>query len=408
MKWLQSNLIVISANTSWYIFNFRLRMIRELINQGFEVAVVAPEDEYLSRLVQEGCRILPINLLSKSINPLVEIKAIYQYVRIYSLLRPAAVLHFTPKPNIYGSLVAKMLGIPYINNIGGLGTAFAGNGWLCSMARVMYRFSQRSAVKIFFQNKDDLDMFIRCGMARPEQAELLPGSGVDLEKFNPELGDSGVHGKLTCRQSNDNSNQPLHEGQEYLFQAPEDNVVFLLIARLIWDKGIGEYAEAARAIKAKYPDVEFMLLGFVDDNNPGAVPEKRIREWEAEGILKWVGRQEDVRLFIARTDCVVLPSYYREGTPRSLLEAASMGKPLIAADSVGTREPVENGINGFLCRPMDAMDLAAKMQLIIDMGPEKRLAMGIRGRKKMEKEYDENIVIKKYIEDIKAVLVNHR
>jgi glycosyltransferase involved in cell wall biosynthesis len=180
-------------------------------------------------------------------------------------------------------------------------------------------------------------------------------------------------------------------------------VQFLLIARLIWDKGVGEYAEAARSLKTKYPNTEFTLLGFVDWNNPSAVPEDTIHSWEREGILRWVGSQDDVRPFLSEADCVVLPSYYREGTPRTLLEAAAMAKPLIAADSIGTREPVDDGETGFLCRPRDAHDLAEKMERIINMGHESREQMGWRGREKMIREYDENIVLEKYLKAIQEI-----
>jgi glycosyltransferase involved in cell wall biosynthesis len=241
----------------------------------------------------------------------------------------------------------------------------------------MYKVSQSRAARIFFQNKDDLEQFTSKGLVPKGATELLPGSGVNTEKFAPLIRNrrSEVGG---C-------------------------VRFLLIARLIWDKGIGEYAEAARIIKAKYPNTEFMLLGFVDWNNPAAVPEDTIHGWQEEGILRWVGSQDDVRCFISQADCVVLPSYYREGTPRTLLEAAAMAKPLIAANSIGTREPVEDGETGFLCRPRDAEDLAHKMERIINMGRKSREQMGWLGREKMIREYDENIVIEKYLKAIREI-----
>jgi len=383
-------LVVISANTSWYIHTFRLRLIRTLLQQGFHVALVAPWDEYAPRLEEEGCRVLSLRLQSKSTNPLTEIRTLYHYFRLYFSLRPAVALHFTPKPNIYGSLAARLLGIPCINNIAGLGTAFIRKGWLSTVSRGLYRISQKHPRKVFFQNKDDMQVFLDSALVRRDGVELLPGSGVDLQKFSPR---------------SDVRNQG--SGDRARGSDGGDGVRFLLIARLIWDKGIGEYADAAGMIKARYPEAEFLLLGFVDHGNPGAVPEERILGWEKEGILTWVGRREDVRPFIAEADCVVLPSY-REGTPRTLLEAAAMARPLIAADSIGTREPVEDGINGYLCCPGDAQDLAEKMERIINMGRESREQMGWQGREKMIREYDENIVIEKYLRAIRGALKDHK
>ncbi len=409
-----------------------MHLIRALLDQGHKVSIVAPRDEYTIRLEQAGCTFTPIRINNQGTNPVTETLTVWSYLRIYSRLKPEIILHFTPKPNIYGSMAAGMLKIPCINNISGLGTAFIREGLLGRVVRILYRLSQRSADKVFFQNKDDLDMFVASGLVKAHKAGLLPGSGVDVEKFNlrlrdlgiqrlrdwgieglgdlgiEELRDSGIEEGRCCNQSSIDIYQPSNEGQDFQYGPRESNpgtgVVFLLIARLIWDKGIREYAEAARIIKTGYPEAEFRLLGFVDENNPGAVPEETIREWEEEGILKWLGRQDDVRPYIAAADCVVLPSYYREGTPRTLLEAAAMGKPLIAADTVGTREPVQDGVTGYLCRPRDAGDLAGQMERMINIGHEKRLEMGQRGREKMEREYDENIVINKYMQVIQEIL----
>jgi glycosyltransferase involved in cell wall biosynthesis len=369
--------IILSANTSWYIHNFRLSLINHLQEEGFIVCIVASEDEYSNFLEKYGCRFIPITLDNKGTNPLRDSQTIFAYRSIYSSLQPSVALHFTPKPNIYGSLAARTLGILCINNIAGLGNAFIKNGLLSRIVRQMYKVSQSRAARVFFQNREDLEHFTSKRLVPKQTTELLPGSGVDTEKFAPLTKD------------------PRSE--------VEGQVRFLLIARLIWDKGVGEYAEAARSLKAKYPNTEFTLLGFVDWNNPAAVPEGTIHGWEEEGILHWVGRQDDVRCFISQADCVVLPSYYREGTPRTLLEAAAMAKPLIAADSIGTREPVDDGETGFLCRPRDAHDLAEKMERIINMGRESREQMGWRGREKMIREYDENIVIEKYLKAIREI-----
>jgi glycosyltransferase involved in cell wall biosynthesis len=313
-------------------------------------------------------------LNNKSVNPLNELITIYRYYKIYKQIKPALILHYTPKPNIYGSIAALILKIPCINNIAGLGTAFTGAGLLSVVVKRMYKFSQKAVEKVFFQNKDDLKMFTEKKIVPAQKAVLLPGSGIELDKY------------------------PVRIKQE------ESTFRFLLIARFIWEKGIKEYVKAAESVKRSYPHVECVLLGYVDYNNPRGIPERYIHKWHNSGTVRWVGKQDDVRPYIADADCVVLPSYYREGTPRSLLEAASMGKPIIAADSIGTKEPVENGKNGLLCRPRDPYDLADKMQYMVEMETTKRIEMGMYGRLKMEREYDIRFVIDQYMESIDFII----
>ena len=362
--------IIISANTSWYVYNFRLSLINELQKNGHFISVVAPYDEYSDRLKEAGCFYSPIALDNKGTNPLRELKTFLDYRFAYSRIHQAIILHFTPKPNIFGTLAANSLGIPCVNNIAGLGTAFNQSGILSRVVRFLYRFSQRHSYRVFFQNPDDLSFFIQSGLVNRNQTDLLPGSGVDLEKFAPRE------------------------------KSSSDGVCFLLVARLIWAKGVGEFVEAARLVKQNHPSASFKLLGFIDKNNPGAVSEKSIRDWETEGLLSWLGKTDDVRPYIAESDCVVLPSYYREGTPKSLLEAASMAKPLITTDASGCREVVDDGINGFLCKSRDYRDLADKMVRMIELGPEARKEMGRRGREKMVRKYNEKIIFSKYLQVI--------
>ncbi len=388
-------LVVVAANTAWYAYSFQSAVLKMLLEEGYAVAVAAPEDEYAAQIVALGCRFVPIRLNSKSTNPLTELKTLAGFFLLYRRLRPAAVLHYTPKPNIYGALAARALGIPTVSNIAGLGNAFVKTGLLSRVVKLLYRASQRAVIRVFFQNSDDMRMFIDTGICRPEQAGLLPGSGVDLERFAPP---EDTPAGTTARAHRPTEGRPTGRAG-----APQP-VRFVLIARLLWDKGVGEFAEAAALVRARYPQAEFQLVGFVDHNNPSAVPEEMLRRKQAEGVLEWVGRQDDVRPFIAEADCVVLPSYYREGTPRSLLEAAAMARPLIAADSIGCREPVEDGVTGLLCRPRDAADLAEKMTQIIELGAEQRAAMGRRGREKMRREYDVRIVTGRYRDTLRAAL----
>jgi glycosyltransferase involved in cell wall biosynthesis len=233
--------------------------------------------------------------------------------------------------------------------------------------------SQRSAAHVFVQNRDDSDFVVNQGWVKPARVSILPGSGVDLDEF-PFI--------------------PMGESR---------SVCFLLIARMVGEKGIMEFAEAARKLRRWIPEARFQLVGPSDPGNRYSIPANTIRGWEAEGILQWLGPVEDVRPLVAASDCVVLPSY-REGTPRTLLEAAAMGRPIIAADTIGTREPVEDGVNGFLCRPRDPDDLAVKMRAVATMSAEDRAAMGRRGRGMMERKYDVRFVVNEYLEVIERVL----
>jgi len=368
--------ITISSNTSWYIHNFRLSLIKNIQGKGIDVCVIAPEDDYSEKLRNENCRFISIDIDSKGTNPIRETRVIRDYREIYALIKPVLALHYTPKPNIYGSFAAQSLNIPFINNIAGLGTAFIKGGLLSKIVSYLYRLSQSRAVLVFFQNPDDLNLFVTSRLVHRDRVALLPGSGVDVHKFKPFQNPVTENSALTC---------------------------FLLIARLIWDKGVGEFYGAAKIIKKKYPEAQFKLLGFVDHNNPSAISEAEIRSWEKEGVISWLGRTDDVRHYISEATCVVLPSY-REGTPKSLLEAASMAKPLITTDCIGCRQTVDDGENGFLCQPRSAEDLAVKMEKILLMPADEIAIMGQKGRDKMIREFDEKIVIDAYMEAISKII----
>jgi glycosyltransferase involved in cell wall biosynthesis len=371
--------IVLAYNTSWYVWNFRMPLIAALRGRGCELIVLAPRDEYTDRIVASGVAHRDIKLAAKGRNPLRELATIGAFARAYRQLKPDLVLQYTIKPNIYGSIAARCLGIPAINNVTGLGQAFERRGALQAAVRLLYRFAFRKVDKLFFQNPDDLGLFVRGGLAARERCGLLPGSGVDLERFRP-------------------ASLPAVGGRA------EGPCTFLFVGRLLEAKGVGVLLEAAALVKAKRPDAVVRLLGKRDDADPGAVDPRALDAAIAAGLVEHAGMSDDVRPQLAACDCVVLPSYYREGTPRSLLEAAAMGKPLVAADTVGTREPVVDGKNGFLCRPKDPADLAAKMLAMIDASPERRRAMGAASRALAETRFDEKIVLKAYVETVERIL----
>lgn len=369
------NVIAISANTSWYIYNFRINTIRALLNEGYSVVAIAPRDDYSHELEELGAKFAHVDIDQGGTNPYKDLRTLLSFFRVLSENKVELVLNFTPKNNIYCTIAAAVSKTRVINNIAGLGVLFINENLTSKIARFLYKFSQKFADKIFFQNEEDREIFLSSKMARIEITDRLPGSGVDLSRF-------------------------------ILTPAPNDGVVrFLVIARMLYDKGIGHYVEAARNLKKKYGHrVEFRLLGFLDVSNPSAVSKVEMQAWVDEGIVSYLGVSDKVEEEIAQIDCMVLPSFYREGVPKSLLESGAMGKPMVTTDNVGCRETVDDGVNGFLCAPRDTASLVNALEKIISMDHQQRLEMGRKSREKIEREFDETIVINKYLEAVKQVL----
>lgn len=363
-------IIAITSNTSWYLFNFRRNTIRALLDNGYTVLAIAPEDNYSKKLIALGCKFIHVPIDQGGTNPLRDLQTFFCFLKNYYFHKPDVVLNFTPKNNIYSTLAAWVRGVPCINNIAGLGFLFINEGMSSKIARWLYKITQSKAKKIFFQNEEDRQLFILNKLAPEYLTDRIPGSGVDMERFveSPAIDDGKVK--------------------------------FILIARMLYDKGVKEFVEAARLIKQKHSNADFFLLGFLDVNNPSAVSKQTMNEWVSEGIVQYLGVSDNVEFEIAKVDCVVLPSTYREGVPKSLLEAGAMGKPIITTNSIGCRDVVDDGVNGFLCEPKNVTDLADKMEKLILMSHQERLAMGIKSRLKIEKEFDEKHVISKYLEAI--------
>lgn len=367
------NTILISVNTSWNLINFRKGLIEILKKDGYKVIAIAPLDKYspeVSRLVD---KYEDIRIDNKGKNPFKDIFLLFNYIRIFYFYKPDIFLGYTIKPNIYGSIASHLLGIKVVNNIAGLGITFTENNFLNKLVRFLYRMALSRSSKIFFQNLEDKEIFYKNIINKNIETDVLPGSGVNLNHFQKA-------------------------------QMPKNkNFKFLLISRMLWNKGIGEFVKAARILSKEYKNIEFCLLGFTDIQNPLCINKKTIDEWVAEGVINYLGETDDVREEIREADCVVLPSYYREGTPKSLLEAASMGRPIITTDNVGCRDVVDDNINGFLCEPRNEHDLAEKMKKMINMTSKEIIEMGKHSRKKAENQFDEEIVKYKYIECIRKL-----
>ena len=364
--------IAVVSNTSWNIYNFRLGLIKSLQNEGHEVYTIAPFDDYSKYLVQLGYKFERVSMDSRGANPLKDIALTIELFRIYKNIRPDVILHFTIKPNIYGSFAAQLLKIPVINNVCGLGTVFLKKGLVSQVAKIMYKLSFRYPRRVLFQNYADRELFLSKNLIKESRTGVVPGSGINLEKF---MFDS------------------LSKKKEF---------TFLLISRLIHDKGILEYINAIRKLKERGINAKFQLLGPIDEQHKRGIPEKIIKSWIDSNTVDYLGKVEDVREFIRNADCVVLPSY-REGTPRTLLEASSMGRPIIATDVAGCNSVVLNEFSGLLCKVKDSDDLALKMEKMLRLTFEERQEMGRRGRIRTESFYDEKLVIDKYLEEISKI-----
>ena len=369
--------IILVSNTSWSIYNFRLNLMEKLKNKGYKIFFCSPYDEYVEKLKKYGFKYLKLNISRKGLNPIYEIFTIVKLYLIYKRIKPSLTLHYTIKPNIYGTIAARLARINCINTITGLGYVFLKKGLIFFIVLCLYKLTFKYPKRIFFQNKDDLDLFLEYKIIKKDKAVLVNGSGIDINYFHPNF----------CKIDN-----------------KKTNFIFLFIGRLLWDKGIGEFVEASKTVYGKYDNVKILILGSIDKGNPRSISEIDLEYFTKHKYIKYLGNKEDVRPYLCEADCVVLPSYYREGIPRSLLEAMAMAKPIITTNVVGCKEVIEDGKNGYMIQAKDSNNLADAMIKMIEIGEKKRKEMGLYGRKKVEKEFDEELVINKYLKIIEEIL----
>jgi len=320
-----------------------------------------------------GFEVCHIEIDRKGVNVWAEIKLLVGYVRVYKQIAPDLIFHYTIKPNIYGTVAASLLKIPAIAVVTGLGYVFTNRTAISMFVGSLYKLALRLAYKTIFLNNDDLNLFVKKGLVDANKVGVFPGEGVDVEVFKSRRG----HGNI----------------REY---------DFILIARMLWDKGVMEYIEAAAVVKDKYPDIFFGLLGPIDNGNPAAISEERIMGWENDGVVKYLGVTDDVKGVLEKTGCVVLPSY-REGVPRVLLEAASMSVPVVASNVPGCRDVVDDGVTGFLCKVKNVSSLASAMCKIIDLKNEEKIKMGEMSRGNVVRMFSYDVVIESYRDIMKEV-----
>ncbi len=349
-----------------------MNFVKKLLADGFEVHTIAPEDKFTPYLTEAGCIHHNLRMDSRGANFIKDTALIFELYSIYKRVQPDVVLHFTIKPNVYGTLAAALLKIPAINNVCGLGTVFLKKNLVSFVAKSLYRISFRYANKVFFQNEDDLNLFIDKKLVPKQNVGLVPGSGIDLSHFVPT--EFSRNKKFT----------------------------FLLISRLITDKGILEYIDAVKKLKQNGLDARFQLLGALDTKHKRGIQKEKIDQWINAGTIEYLGTTKDVRDFILKADCIVLPSY-REGTPRTLLEAASCSKPIIATNVAGCNQVVTHDFNGLLCKLKDANDLAEKMTTMASFDDQKLSLFGANGRSKMEKEFGDTLVINQYLSALSEI-----
>ncbi len=363
------------ANTAWSMVKFRYSLMQSIVQNDHELFVLAPSDKYVGDIERLGAVFIHLDMDNSGANILSDFILINRLHKIYKEIKPDMIFHYTIKPNIYGSIAANYANIISISIITGLGYTFIHNNLTSKVARKLYKFALGYSHEVWFINQDDKKYFLKCGIVEEKKCLLLPGEGVNTQKFIPQ------------------PNIPENE-----------KFTFILIARLLWDKGVNEYIQAARVLKSSLKDkVVCKLAGFVESKNPQAIDRRQVIKWQKEGIIEFIGATDNVKEFISLADCVVLPSY-REGMSMILMEAGAMKKPIIASDVPGCRELVMDEKSGYLCRPRDHVDLLKKMQKMYETDLDERKRMGERARAHIVENFDEKITISIYLEKMRSIL----
>ena len=359
--------ILYLVTEDWYFCMHRLPLARAMINSGWRVVVAARAKNHADEIRNEGIELVPLNWRRRGFNPLIGAIEIFRITRLYKDVRPDLVHHVAMKPSIYGSVAAWISGsVGVVNNLAGLGFAFSYSNLPARIMRIVLLFAfhvlfRRSGSKVIVENRDDRDLLVSQAHLDKDKVVLIRGVGVNLERFHMMDELPGI-------------------------------LVVTMVSRLLWSKGVREFFEAAQILKEKKVAVRFMLVGTPDADNPDSVPEETLRDWNEQGFLEWAGHREDIPEVWNSSHIAVLPSFYREGIPRSLLEAAACGKPIITTDMPGCREAVISGKNGMLVPPRNSVALANAIEKLAS-DPVTRRSMGRASREIAEKEFSEARVV---------------
>lgn len=356
--------IAIVSNTCWNVFNFRLNVIMRLTELKAKVFIIAPIDETIQHLSKiSNVTIVPLNKLKRnSSNPVSELFLLSELHKTYREIRPDFILHYTIKPNIYGSIAAGWSGIKSASVVTGLGYTFMNQAWLKWLVSKMYRVAFRYNEVVIFENQDDRKLFVDNNISTHHQSLSVKGCGVDLEYFNTDTN-----------------------------RLDRNKIEFIFVGRLLYDKGIVEYIEAAKYLSHKYPFIKFTVLGLLDEQNPSHISRETLLKWVKSKAIQYYGETKDVRPFLERADCIVLPSY-REGLPRVILESMAMGLPVITTDTAGCRETVDQGVNGYLVPVKDTGALIGAMENFINLTQGARYLMGQRSLQKVKAEFRDSMI----------------
>ena len=351
------------GNSAKMMYNFRISVMKNCVEQGYDVTVIAVEDFDIAYYTNLGIKFIPIEVDSHGTNVFHDMCLIYRLRRIYKKQHFDFIFHYTIKAVIYGELAAKLAGVPSISIVTGLGQVFINDTHITRIVELLYKYSLKHAKEVWFLNDDDRQLFLKRKLVSIDKVRILPGEGVNTTLFCPQE----------------------KQGKDFSF---------LYLGRLLLEKGVGDYAEAARVIRRHNKSVKFCLLGSFD--SVSEITPSLVESWEKEGIMCYLGETTNVIPFIREADCIILPSAYREGIPRSLMEAASMEKPIIATNNIGCRDIVKDGKNGFLCNIRDVKSLSYAMQRMIQLTEEERHEMGKEGRKLVIEKFEDKIVIEIY------------
>ena len=365
--------ILLVTNLAWNVFKFRLPFITYIQTFDINVDVLTEFDGYEQKLHKKVNSLFQMNVNSRSINIFSDLRMLFTLWQTYKASKPDLIILYTIKPCIYGSIVARLMGIPVIMNITGMGSGFLRGGLFAKGILSLYKLGVGKNTKIVFQNQDDQELFLNNKIISQSQANLIQGSGISLKDFPIA---------------------PYPKNREF---------VFLMVARLIKDKGIGEYIEAAKILLNKSLKIKFQILGMVQESINSNFSKKHIDSLHESGVIEYLGESDDVKKFIISADCIVLPSY-REGTSKALLEGHAMGRPLIGTNVSGCKEIILHNKSGLLCEAKDSLDLASKMLQMTKKSRSERKKMGILGREKVKNEFSEEIVFSKMSKLISTII----
>lgn len=358
--------ILFLANHYFTLYAFRRELIERLAKDGHEVVLSIPADPKNERFREMGCTVLETDMARRSLNPFLDIKLLWDYMRLYRKTKPDVVFSYTVKPNIYGSIAARFTKTRQICNITGTGETFTHGPMVRRVVQTLYRLSIRSAETVFFQNDSDRRYFLEHRLVRPESAKMLPGSGINLSRFPYS-------------------------------QMPDDGQTrFIYVGRVMGLKGMDQFVGCARRVREKHPEAKFYVAGFAEEGRYRDLIEKS----HSEGILEYLGFREDIADWIRRCHCVILPSHGGEGIPNVLLESAATGRASIASRIPGCVDVVEDGITGYLFTPGSTDELVNRVEQFLALSYDERNEMGKKGRARIEAKFNREIVIDAYYKEL--------